>query len=358
MTLLVSCATPLRFQKPILIWLFVIGLAVFGMVVIGGLTRLTESGLSIVEWKPVAGTLPPLTDAAWQEEFAAYQTSPQYVKVNQGMTVSEFKQIFWLEYLHRLAGRVIGFIFLIPMLYFAAKRALPRWLGLRLLGIFALGGMQAVIGWLMVKSGLVDQPYVSPVRLAIHLGVAFIILGLVVWTFRQVMNPPTDAPLPRSGRHWVGGLVMLVFVQTLLGALVAGLDAGLTYNTFPLMDGRWIPEGAYLLEPLWLNHVENVTMVQFQHRVGALVVTLWVIALGVWMHSNTIQGRFKRSYMLFLVVFVVQVGLGISTLLLHVPISLASLHQSAAAFLFAIGVWMWYDIRALSPCKRAAVEAA
>ena len=339
-------AIPDLFRKPILIWLLAIGLAVLGMVVIGGLTRLTESGLSIVEWKPVRGTLPPLSDGAWQAEFDAYRTSPQYEKVNKGMTVDQFKSIFWLEYLHRLAGRAIGFIFLLPMLYFAARKALPRWLGMRLLGIFALGGLQGLIGWLMVKSGLVDQPYVSPIRLALHLGVAFIILGAVIWTARQVMLQPVGA-LPRSGCHWVGGLVVLIFAQTLLGALVAGLDAGLTYNTFPLMDGRLVPDGAYIMQPVWVNHFENVAMVQFQHRLGALLLTLWVVGLGFWTYKNAISARFKKQYMLLVIAFAVQIALGVSTLLLHVPILLASLHQTVAAILFAIAIWIWYDIRAL-----------
>lgn len=341
-------------RKAITLWLLFTALCVFGMVVLGGLTRLTESGLSIVHWKPFTGTFPPMDETAWMEEFDAYRTSPQYEKVNFGMTLEQFKGIFWLEYLHRLAGRIIGFVVLLPLLWFALRRQLPVWLGKRLVGILLLGGMQGVIGWYMVKSGLVDVPSVSAYRLALHLGMAFLLLGLLIWTALDVWHE-------RPGRHegevkWLlpaaQGLAIVLFIQVLLGALVAGLDAGLVYNTFPLMDGRFLPGDLYFISPAWKNHFENVTMVQFQHRIGAYIVTLYiltfVIAAGRQIHKIGNGGRLKCYLMLLSAGLLVQMALGIMTLLGGVPIILASKHQAMAAVLFAIAIGMLYDIRSFS----------
>lgn len=343
-------------RKAISIWLLFTALCVFGMIVLGGLTRLTESGLSIVHWKPFTGTLPPMSVEAWQAEFEEYRTSPQYQQVNFGMTLEEFKGIFWLEYLHRLAGRAIGFVFLLPFLWFAARRQLTRPLTFKLAGLFLLGGMQGVIGWYMVKSGLVDVPSVSPYRLALHLGTAFVLFGSLIWValglLRNEDEVATTTPLPRWVLNAVIALVAVIFVQVLLGALVAGLDAGLAYNTFPLMDGHWVPNGLYVMEPAWRNHFENVTMVQFQHRIGAYVTTAAIVIFvaTVWRqaHKFAIGSRLKRHLMLLSAALVVQMALGIMTLLGGVPIMLASKHQAVAALLFAIAIWMWHDIRSFS----------
>lgn len=345
-------------RKAIGFWLLFTALCVFGMVVLGGLTRLTESGLSIVHWKPFSGTLPPLSAEAWQVEFDAYKTSPQYEKVNFGMSLEEFKGIFWLEYLHRLAGRLIGFVFFLPLMWFALRRQLPGWLGWRLVCILALGGLQGVIGWYMVKSGLVDQPSVSPYRLALHLSVAFILIGVLLWTALDVLEKPklvATTPPPGWMLSASSALSGLILLQVIFGALVAGLDAGLTYNTFPLMDGKFIPTGLHVLEPLWKNHFENVTMVQFQHRIGAYVVSLSVIGfvLAAWpyAHKYAIGSGLKRQLMLFSATLLVQMALGIMTLLGGVPVYLASKHQAVAAVLFAIAIWIWHDIRAFSQGK-------
>lgn len=340
-------------RKAITLWLLFTALCVFGMVVLGGLTRLTESGLSIVHWKPFTGTFPPMSASAWMEEFEAYRTSPQYAKVNFGMTLEEFKGIFWLEYLHRLAGRVIGFVFLLPMLWFALRGQLEKWLRWRLVGLFFLGGLQGVIGWYMVKSGLIDVPSVSPYRLALHLGTAFLLLGLLLWTALDVHfeRPKPVETTPKWLLAATKGLVIVLFIQVLLGALVAGLDAGLVYNTFPLMDGKWIPGGLYFIDPAWKNHFENVTMVQFQHRIGAYIVTAYVLtyvmAAFSQMHKIRFAGRLKKHLMLLSAGVLVQMALGVATLLGSVPIDLASKHQAMAAVLFAIAIGMLYDIRSL-----------
>lgn len=337
-------------RKPLLIWLLLMTLLVWGMIVLGGVTRLTESGLSIVEWKPVTGIFPPMSEEGWQKELAEYRTSPQYQKINRGMSVSEFKQIYWLEYLHRLLGRLIGVFFLLPMLYFFIRYTLPGWLKWRLVGLFLLGGLQGVIGWYMVKSGLIDQPMVSPYRLALHLGTAFLIIGLLVWTALEVRYPNDSREhllnsAPRSGPFIAGMIVLLIFLQVVFGALVAGLDAGLIYNTFPLMDGRWIPKGLYIMEPEWRNHFENVTMVQFQHRVLAMVLGAILLLFAAWMARDAIYGRLSRRFMLLLIVFAAQFALGVSTLVLNVPLMLASMHQAVAAILFAFSIWIWYAMR-------------
>lgn len=351
-------------RKAISFWLLFTALCVFGIIVLGGLTRLTESGLSIVHWKPVAGTLPPMTVEAWQAEFDAYRTSPQYEKVNFGMTLEEFKGIFWLEYLHRLAGRAIGFIFLLPFLWFAVRRQLTKPLTFKLLGLFVLGGMQGVIGWYMVKSGLIDVPSVSPYRLALHLGTAFILMGGLIWVALDLRREEGDVvsttPLPCWVSKGAAALVAIIFLQVILGALVAGLDAGLSYNTFPLMDGHWVPNGLYIMEPAWRNHFENVTMVQFQHRIGAYVTTLAIVVFvaSVWMqaHKFAIGGglgsRLKGYLMLISAVLVVQMALGIMTLLGGVPIMLASKHQAVAAILLAIAIGMWHHIRSFPAQER------
>ena len=242
-------------------WLFVIAAMIFAMIVLGGVTRLTHSGLSMVEWKPVTNWLPPLDHESWERIFAKYRTSPEYRVFNQGITLDEFKSIFWLEFLHRLWGRIIGAAFLIPFLAFLAMRWIRRGLAVRLLVIFMLGGLQGTLGWFMVKSGLADRPDVSQYRLTAHFGLGLALFGYVLWVALGILRNAIEAAPVRHART-ADGLLGLIFVTTLSGALVAGLDAGLAYNTFPFMDGNWIPEGVFDLSPTYLNLFENIGTVQ------------------------------------------------------------------------------------------------
>ena len=234
------------------LWLFVCCALVFAMVVVGGVTRLTHSGLSIVEWQPIVGTLPPLSDAQWQETFAKYQLTPEYQQVNKGMSLAEFKGIFWWEYFHRLLGRLIGVVFLAPLLWFIARRDIPPGHAWKLFGIFVLGGLQGAMGWYMVKSGLVDDPRVSQFRLTAHLGLALAIFAAMFWVGLSLVHPrrATVASAPqRSVRAWAIGVAALVSVMALSGGFVAGIRAGFAYNTFPLMNGHLVPPEIFMIEP-------------------------------------------------------------------------------------------------------------
>lgn len=313
---------------------------VFAMATIGAVTRLTESGLSIVAWKPITGALPPLSDAAWTAEFDAYRQSPEYVKRNHGMSLAQFKQIYFWEYLHRLWGRLIGIVFLLPFLAFLVTRQLPRRLILPLMGIFALGGAEAGVGWWMVKSGLVNDPMVSPYRLATHLGLAALIYGALLLTALRLMWPPERIPPdPAMQRLRRGSFVLigLVFTTLLAGALVAGLDAGLIYNTFPLMNGTVVPPDVLALKPLWRNLFENPATAQFIHRVLALLSLAAILYFSLIMRRRSQFGalalRAVWAWRGVLALVLVQVTLGITTLLLQAPVFLASLHQMGAFLL-------------------------
>jgi cytochrome c oxidase assembly protein subunit 15 len=315
------------------------------MIVIGGLTRLTESGLSIVEWKLLSGTLPPLTQAGWEEEFAAYQTSPEYLHKNYGMTLPQFKGIFWLEYLHRLLGRVIGLAFILPLLFLWMRRGTapfgPDGFRGRMTLIAALVGLQGTVGWYMVKSGLVDVPWVSPYRLALHLSLAVSIFGLLLATYLR-LRPAIAANNTPASLHRLSRLTLAaLFMQIVLGAFVAGLDAGMTYNTFPLMDGDFIPMEMRALEPSLRHYLENVASVQFLHRWWAFAVAALTLLLAgrVMTHSST--SREQRILAAFMMLAVLaQMALGIATLLLVVPVGLATLHQAMAVLLFGLVLWL------------------
>lgn len=334
-------------KKQLAIWLYIIAFTVFCMIVVGGLTRLTDSGLSIVEWKPISGTLPPLTTEAWDAEFNAYRETPQYQLINKGMTLEEFKGIFWLEYWHRVLGRLIGFLFFFPMMWFFVKHRLPIWVKGRVSGIFALGALQGGIGWFMVKSGLIDVPQVSQYRLGLHLGVAFLILGACIWVAREITHAGEGARhhFPRCAMLAGAGLCALLFVQVELGALVAGLDAGLTFNTFPLMDGRFIPKDLYMMEPWWINHFENITMVQFQHCMGAYLLAVLMPLYVIFTWKDAKEAGIRPALVLLCAVLAAQVVLGVFTLLHVVPVGLAVKHQAVAAVLFALMVWIQFDMR-------------
>lgn len=352
----VSQAAVADSARPVALWLLICCAAIYAMVVLGGVTRLTGSGLSIVEWEPVVGVIPPLSEQAWEAEFAKYRESPEYRKVNPNMTLAGFQSIYWLEYAHRLVGRSIGLLFLAPFLYFAFRRRIDRPLARALFGIFLLGGLQGVLGWYMVQSGLVHDPHVSPYRLAAHLGLAFLIYAAL---FRTAL----DLLLPRPQRHVAAlrplrrrtALVTgLAFVTVLAGAFVAGLKAGFSYNTFPLMDGRWIPQGLFTLEPAWRNVFENVIAVQFNHRL--LAISLLLAIAGLWLSARryALPARTRLAFHAVFGLALLQVTLGIATLLLRVPIPLASAHQAGALALFTALLFAAHELRGTAHNRKQA----
>ncbi|KAA5606324.1 heme A synthase [Roseospira marina] len=321
------------------------------MVVVGGLTRLTESGLSIVEWRPFTGVVPPLTEAAWQVLFDAYKQYPEFQRVNPDMTLAGFQGIFWLEFVHRLLGRLIGLAFLLPLLWFWIRGAIPRGYHARLVGLFVLGGLQGVLGWVMVQSGLVDRPDVSPIRLAAHLGLAVVIYAAMLWVALDLLRgPPALALAERIWTRRLGGLALALAGATLIaGALVAGYKAGLSFNTFPRMAGQWVPFGVLHLEPWWRNPFENIITIQFQHRVLALVTLLAVLAFAVAAWRAPVSSGTRWAVRLLPVMILAQVGLGIATLLLYVPTPLASAHQAGALALVTLLVVACHGLRTAPP---------
>jgi cytochrome c oxidase assembly protein subunit 15 len=340
-------------ERRIAAWLIACCALVFAMVVLGGVTRLTRSGLSIVEWQPIIGALPPLTSADWEALFLKYQQTPEFQKVNPGMSLEGFKGIFWLEYFHRLLGRLIGIAFFAPLLYFLWRRALAPPLAVKLGGIFLLGAAQGALGWYMVASGLVDDPRVSHYRLTAHLALAFAIYAAMLWLALDLLAPAPDRPaasghLPRL-RRLAWGVTGLVSVMVLTGGLVAGIRAGYAYNTFPLMNGRWVPPEIFLIEPWYLNFFNNMATVQFDHRLGA-----WLLAVAVpwlWYEAGRAElpARARRLTHLLLAALAVQIALGISTLLLAVPVALAAAHQAGALVVFTAALALNHALRRAKP---------
>jgi heme a synthase len=324
------------------LWLLAVAALVLLMVAVGGATRLTGSGLSITEWKPLIGAIPPLSAADWAIAFGKYQQIPQYAKVNAGMSLPEFKTIFWWEWGHRFLGRVIGLAFALPMLWFAVRGRLPKGLLPKLLGLLALGGLQAGIGWYMVASGLVDRVDVSQYRLALHLGTAFAIFGGLIWIAMGLQSRSASMihlqTVTIGQRRGAALVAALIGLQVGLGALVAGLKAGLTYNTWPLMDGQLIPNGLGTISPWYLNLFENITTVQFNHRMAAYAVTGVVFWHGLSLIRSADDERLRQSAGLLMAAVLAQVLLGIWTLLAVVPVSLGVIHQAGAAVLFGLVV--------------------
>ena len=323
------------------IWLLVIAILIALIVVVGGLTRLTESGLSITEWRPVTGALPPLSDEAWEAEFALYRDTTQYAVLNEGMGLAAFKTIYWWEWGHRFLGRIIGFAFLFPFIYFVAKKRITGRLITRLGVIFLLGAAQGALGWWMVQSGLADRISVSQYRLAAHLGLAFLLFGYVLWTALEVLGARRTAmPSLVRFRPMAWALAALVFFQILLGAIVAGLDAGLAFPTWPTFGGNWIPPGLYNLAPWWANHFDNHAMTHFQHRnIGYLAGVL-----GIWLSVALLRAapeKIVRVAAIHLAAFTVaQVILGIVTVITLVALPIAALHQFFALALFGASLWL------------------
>ncbi|MEQ8378210.1 COX15/CtaA family protein [Parvibaculum sp.] len=323
-----------RNRRAIAWWLIGVAALVFIMVVVGGLTRLTESGLSITEWKPVTGALPPMSEQHWQDEFALYKQIPQYEIMNKGMTLAEFKTIYWWEWSHRFLGRLIGVAFLVPFLWFALTGRIERAMVPRLIFLFVLGGMQGVLGWWMVMSGLVERTEVSQYRLAAHLGLATLIYGALIWTALDMFHGRSTRFLSGLAKAALA-LIVLIFAQTILGAFVAGIRAGLIYNSWPLMAGAFIPDGLLKMAPLWHNFFENHLTVQFQHRMAAYLL----LALAAWHAWSARKSDGAGGAKLLLAAVVAQAALGIWTVLWVVPIPLGAAHQAGAMIVFGIAVW-------------------
>jgi cytochrome c oxidase assembly protein subunit 15 len=325
---------------------------VFVTIVIGGMTRLTESGLSITEWQPIMGTLPPFSDADWQALFAKYRQSPQFQKVFPDLTLDAFKGIFWLEYVHRLWGRLIGVVFLVPFLWFWVRGRIPRGHGPALGGLFALGALQGALGWVMVASGLVDRPSVSHYRLAAHLGLAIVIFVALLWTALGLLQPRGANRLERGTLTWTRLACLLIGITIIAGALVAGLRAGLVYNSFPLMGGALVPSDYWLPELGWLNPFENRAAVQFHHRLLATATLLAVLYLW-WRVRLSDTAALRRAAAGLLGAMLLQYALGIVAILrfgqapppLTEAVAIGTLHQAGAMILVTAALWFAHSAR-------------
>ena len=325
-----TASTDSQSARAISTWLFVMCALVALMVIVGGATRLTDSGLSITEWRPVTGAIPPLSAEDWASEFAKYQQIPEYSIVNQGMTVDEFKEIYWWEWGHRFLGRLIGFAFLFPLIFFVATRKVGGRLAIRLFGLFILGGMQGALGWYMVKSGLADRIDVSQYRLAAHLGLAVLLFALMFWLALDLRFEKREGARPRLFRAGIA-LAGGVYAQMLLGAFVAGLRAGRIYNTWPLMEGRFFPEAYFGDKPRILDMFEQLAAVQFNHRIGA-----YLLAAGaLWFYLVARKTSSEGAARLVLIAVALQICLGIWTLLAVTPLPLGLAHQAGALLVLA-----------------------
>ncbi len=349
-----STAASARARRVVAGWLLLCCALVAAMVSLGGVTRLTGSGLSMVTWKPVHGVVPPMNDAEWAEEFALYRASPEYLHKNAGMSLEGFKRIFWFEYAHRMLGRAIGLAFALPLLWLLARRRVEPRRVPRLALMFVLGGAQGLLGWWMVKSGLVDVPWVSPYRLTAHLALAVALYVWMLWTALDVLRAPAGAPRGEPARlaRPALALLALAFVTVLSGGFVAGLHAGLVHNTFPTMSGHWLPPDLWALEPGWRNLFENVTTVQFDHRVLAMLLFAGVIALWLACLRGDTAPPVRRWAHGAAAAALAQVGLGVATLLAHVPVSLAALHQANALVLLTALTGLAFTLRHPSAAPR------
>jgi len=336
-------AIPEARRRHLRIWLWIGAALTACTLVVGGITRLTESGLSIVDWAPIVGSVPPISDADWQEAFSRYQQFPEYEKLRPDMTLSEFKQIYFWEYLHRMIGRLIGTVFLIPFVWFLIRGYFTGPLIKRVLLLFVLGGMQGVMGWYMVSSGLVDRPEVSHYRLAAHLLLAMTIFGFCVWFANDLLARPRKQIARESRRYMLrelAGLGVLLVIQIFWGALVAGLNAGFILNTFPLMNGSLLPPKMWSHDPLLVNLVENLATVQWVHRVLATVLLIGAIAFFAKVRRDPALARFHGWSLAFSGLIVLQYCLGVTTLLMHVKTAIGVTHQATA--LIIVGVWITY----------------
>lgn len=340
-------------SKAVAIWLFVCCAMVFAMVVVGGVTRLTHSGLSMVEWQPIVGAVPPLNDAEWQATFSKYQQTPEFKLRNFDMGVEEFKGIFWWEYFHRLLGRLIGIVYLVPLLYFAARRVVSGSLAWKLGGILLLGALQGGMGWYMVKSGLVDEPRVSHLRLTAHLALAFLIFAAQLWVALDLLRPRhLHGVVPAGLRRFSRGLVALIFVMVMSGGLVAGLRAGLAYNTFPLMHGHVVPPDMFAITPWYANFIGNLATVQFDHRLIAWLLAVLIPLLCWRVQRTALPTATKRVAHVLLAGLAIQFTLGVATLLMGVPIALAAAHQAGAMVLFGAALVLAHELGRFGVARR------
>lgn len=334
-------------QRQVAVWLLIVAAMIFFIVVLGGTTRLTRSGLSIVEWRLFEGTLPPLTEAHWQELFELYQKTPEYQKINVGMDLAGFEKIFWLEYLHRLWGRLIFLVALVPLLWFLWNGRIEKRLIPRMVAVPLLVALNGVLGWLMVASGLIDLPRVSPYRLTAHLGLAVAIYAYILWMALNLFSARDPVSVPPGLRRFAHAVTGLVFLVILSGGFVAGTKAGFAFNTFPLMNGRFFPEGMYAMQPFWVNLFENIATVQFNHRLLAYLLCL-VIPLFWWKVKRAgLPPHVRRGAHLLLGWLVVQVLLGIATVVHVTPVSLGAAHQAGALALFSLALYSLHSLRVL-----------
>lgn len=320
------------YDRQIANWLILCAVVIFGMILLGAVTRLTNSGLSMVEWRPLVGIIPPLSEQAWLDVFAKYKQFPEYQKINAGMSLDAFKTIFMYEYLHRVLGRFIGILFFFPFVFFALKKRIRPDLMPKLIVLFFLGACQGLLGWYMVKSGLVNDPRVSQYRLTSHLGMAVLIYASMLWViFDLLLSRGTSAassPKPYAGYSKV--LLGLIFLMILSGGLVAGTDAGFAYNTWPLMGNSFIPAGLYMGTPAWLDAFENITTIQFNHRMFAYLLFVLITSFAFVVYKSAEPGRARVGVVLLVIALLFQITLGISTLLLHMAVPVAAAHQTGA----------------------------
>jgi cytochrome c oxidase assembly protein subunit 15 len=334
-------------RRPVAAWLFLCCGLIFLMVVVGGITRLTLSGLSITEWRPVIGIVPPLSDADWAAEFAKYRQIPEYRAIHFAMSLDEFKSIYFWEYFHRLLGRLIGVAFAVPFIWFLARRRLPRRLAPPLTGILLLGFLQGALGWYMVESGLADRVEVSQYRLVAHLALALAIYAAILWTALGIVRGPSPDPSP-GWRRAAEAVLVLVALTILAGGFVAGTRAGLTYNTFPLMDGRLVPAGYAQLQPLWVNWFENIAAIQFDHRVLAIATATAIFVLWAAGVRSRLSKPARVALHALLAAAALQLALGISTLTLVMPIPLAAAHQAGAVLLLTAAICFRHTVHSLA----------
>ncbi|WP_235830182.1 COX15/CtaA family protein [Algihabitans albus] len=340
-----ALATP----RAVALWLLGVAALIFAMAVIGAITRLTESGLSIMEWAPVSGFLPPLSAAEWERLLELYRRTAEYQQINRGMTLSEFQEIFWWEWIHRQWGRLIGLAYALPLAWFWLRGRLPGWIKPHLLFALGLGALQGFMGWFMVASGFFgERTDVSQYRLVLHLSLALIIYAYLLWLalslLRGSATAPEAVPLRLAAKAFAG----LLAVTVVSGGFVAGTNAGMTYNTFPLMDGQLIPAGYAALQPWWMNWFETIAAIQFNHRL--LAVTTAGAALLLWLGSRRrdLAPAMRQGFVAVAGVALVQTGLGIVTLLLAVPVWLGALHQAGALCLIAATVFLLHSLRRAS----------
>ncbi len=329
----------LKDKKHIQIWYWSGAVLVFLILVIGGITRLTGSGLSMTDWKPIMGSIPPLSESQWQDAFEQYKQFPEYQQVNRGMSLSDFQFIFFWEYLHRMIGRLIGLVFIIPFGWFLIKKKFDSVQLKRSLILISLGAAQGLMGWFMVQSGLIDIPQVSPYRLAAHLSLAFIIFGCCVW-FALDLQAKYDSKSSSAKelRKWIRLFLVILSIQIVWGALVAGHNAGYIYNTFPTMNGHWFPPNLWTLNPFFINLYENITTVQWLHRVLAILLLLLGILIVIRTYQTNSSQHTKRWSIGLLTILLLQFAIGVFTLIYFVPVWLGVTHQAVAMILFGITI--------------------